>query len=212
MKILLLEDNSNLVQLIKEHLDEKNYKIDVFSDGSEALNAIFDGYDCFILDIHVPGKNGLAILKEIRSYDNKTPAIIISSNIKFELIKKAYSRGCNDYIKKPFYIYELEQKLELLCHCNSKVVLKKNFIFDMKSGELYSDNDKEISLTKKEVLLMHLLSKNFNSYVRLEEIEQYVWEGYLTNSSNIRTLIKRIRKKLPNNCITSCIGKGYKLS
>ncbi len=211
MKVLLLEDNSDLVELIQEYLDKKNYQIDSFSNGEEALNFVFNGYDCFVLDINVPGKNGLSILKEIRSFDTKTPAIIISSDIQFEIIKKAYNTGCNDYIKKPFYIYELEKKLELLCSCISKIKIKGDYIFDMKLEQLYSDSEKEIRLTKKEVLLMKLLSKNITNFVSLLEIEHYVWEGYITNNENIRTLIKRIRKKLPKGAITTCSGRGYKL-
>jgi DNA-binding response OmpR family regulator len=102
MKILLLEDNVSLAEIIKEVFEEKGFTLDWFVDGQEALYSIVDGYDCFILDIHVPRLNGVALLKEIRDRDSKTPAIIISSDIELETIQKAYASGCNDFLKNHF--------------------------------------------------------------------------------------------------------------
>ena len=115
MKILLLEDNKRLSNLIIEALEQKAYKVDWFDDGKKALEAIYNGYDCFILDINVPRMDGLSLLKELRIMDDKTPAIIISANVELETIKDAYVKGCDEYLKKPFYIYELELKLDKLC-------------------------------------------------------------------------------------------------
>jgi len=81
MKILVLEDNERLANLIVEALEQKKYHIDLFSDGKCALEAIDNGYDCFIMDINVPGMDGLSLLKEIRSMDNSTPAINTSKNL-----------------------------------------------------------------------------------------------------------------------------------
>ena len=120
MKILLLEDNKRLSNLIIEALEEKNYKIDWFEDGKVALQSIYNGYDCFILDINVPGIVGLSLLKELRFMDETTPAIIISANVELETIKDAYVKGCDEYIKKPFYIYELETRIDKLCKKVSK--------------------------------------------------------------------------------------------
>ncbi len=212
MRILLLEDNKNLVDLIKESFKDKYYVIDVYSDGQKAIDSIFNGYDCFVLDINVPGIDGLSILKEIRLLDKETPAIIISSNIDLEMIEKAYLLGCNDYLKKPFYIYELEKKLELLCYKNSDIYLVGNYVFDIRLGQLFDENKNNVKLTKKELLLMVLLSKNPNKFICFEEIEQHVWEGRLTNNENIRTLIKRIRVKLPSDAILSRSGLGYSLN
>lgn len=212
MKILLLEDNLNLVELILETFRDKNYKFDVFNDGKKALNAIFDGYDCFVLDINVPGKDGLSLLTEIRRLDTQTPAIIISANIDLEVIKKAYNNGCTDYIKKPFYTYELEKKFDLLCCTKKEIMLKGDFLFNVKLGKLINKNNIEINLTKKELLLMTLLSKQHDRFVSYQEIELNVWEGALTTNENIRTLIKRFRDKLHKDIIISRIGVGYKLN
>lgn len=210
MKILVLEDNKRLSNLIVEALSQKNYRVDLYSDGKKALEVIDNGYDCFILDINVPGVDGLSLLKEIRSMNQDTPAIIISANVDLETIQDAYIKGCDEYLKKPFYMYELETKLEKLCSIEENIVdLKCNFKYDKSKEKLYNANNEDIKLAKKEILLLDLFTKNREKIVSFEQIEQYVWEGNLTTNENIRALIKRLRKKLPVESILSQGGMGY---
>ena len=213
MKVLLLEDNKRLSNLIIEALEEKNYKIDWFEDGKMALESMYNGYDCFILDINVPSVDGLSFLKELRVMNKSTPAIIISANVELETIKDAYIKGCDEYIKKPFYIYELELKLDKLCKKeNSSIKLPMDFIYDMEKEKLFDEKNEEVKLAKKEILLFNLFAKNLEKVITFEQIEQYVWEGDLTTNENIRALIKRLRKKLPNDTIISQGGMGYILN
>lgn len=211
MKILVLEDNKRLSSLILEAFGQKGYHVDLFEDGKEAIEAIDNGYDCFILDINVPGIDGLSLLEEIRSMDSKTPAIIISANIELESIQDAYKKGCDEYLKKPFYMYELETKLERLCSHDKVLKLKEGYVFDTSQEKLFDETYQEVKLAKKELLLLLLFAKNDGKVVSFEQIEQYVWEGELTIHDNIRALIKRIRKKLPKNSIISQGGIGYSL-
>ena len=213
MKILLLEDNKRLSNLIIEALEEKNYKVDWFEDGKIALESIYNGYDCFILDINVPGLDGLTLLKELRDMNKTTPAIIISANVELETIKDAYIKGCDEYIKKPFYIYELELKLDKLCkRKDESLKLPNDFIYDIEKEKLFDEKNEEVKLAKKEILLFNLFAKNLEKVISFEQIEQYVWEGDLTTNENIRALVKRLRKKLPIDTIISQGGMGYILS
>lgn len=213
MKILLLEDNKRLSSLIIEALEEKNYKVDWFEDGKLALEAIYNGYDCFVLDINVPGIDGISLLKELRVMDDKTPAIIISANVELETIKDAYVKGCDEYIKKPFYIYELETRIDKLCKKKSKNIhLTNDYIYDLQKEKLLDEKNDEVKLAKKEILLFNLFAKNMEKIITFEQIEQYVWEGDLTTNENIRALIKRLRKKLPEDTIISQGGMGYILN
>ncbi|QKF68345.1 two-component system response regulator [Arcobacter venerupis] len=213
MKILLLEDNKRLSSLIIEALEEKNYKVDWFDDGKKALESIYNGYDCFIFDINVPGIDGLTLLKELRVMDTKTPAIVISANVELETIKDAYIKGCDEYLKKPFYIYELALKLDKLCKKNDdSLKLPNNYIYKIDKEKLFDEKNEEIKLAKKEILLFNLFSKNLEKIITFEQIEQYVWEGDLTTNENIRALIKRLRKKLPEETIVSQGGIGYVLN
>ncbi|MBP6325011.1 MAG: response regulator transcription factor [Sulfurospirillum sp.] len=212
MKILVLEDNERLANLMVEALEQKKYHVDLFSDGKKALESIDNGYDCFILDINVPGLDGISLLKEIRSMDAHTPAIIISANIDLDTIQDAYHKGCDEYLKKPFYMYELEMKIEKLCKPKMMVLkLADGFTYSMETETLLDGNNEEVKLAKKEILLLNLFAKNLGKNITFERIEQYVWEGELTTTENIRALIKRLRKKLPEETIENQGGVGYRL-
>lgn len=213
MKILVLEDNQRLANLIAEALREKKYHIDVFEDGKAALGAIDNGYDCFILDINVPGLNGLSLLKEIRVMDKTTPAIIISANVELDSIQEAYTKGCDEYLKKPFYMYELEMRIDRLCKPKANILkLAEGFSYCVERERLSNGDGEEVKLAKKEILLLNLFAKNLDKNITFERIEQYVWEGELTNTENIRALVKRLRKKLPDNVIENQGGVGYRLN
>jgi len=212
MKILILEDNERLANLIVEALEQKKYHVDLFKDGKMALEAIDNGYDCFILDINVPGIDGLSLLKEIRVMDAATPAIIISANVELDTIQEAYSKGCDEYLKKPFYMYELEMKIEKLCKPKICVVtLPSGFQYSLEQEKLLDAEGEEVKLAKKEILLLNLFTKNLNKNISFERIEQYVWGGELTTTENIRALVKRLRKKLPEDTIENQGGIGYRL-
>lgn len=212
MKILVLEDNERLANLILEALEQKKYHVTLFNDGKKALASIDNGYDCFILDINVPGLDGISLLKEIRSMDAQTPAIIISANIELDTIQDAYHKGCDEYLKKPFYMYELEMKIEKLCKPKVKTLkLAGGYTYNMENETLLDSNLEEVKLAKKEILLLNLFAKNLGKNITFERIEQYVWEGELTTTENIRALIKRLRKKLPEETIENQGGIGYRL-
>ncbi|MGB5919565.1 response regulator transcription factor [Arcobacter sp.] len=211
MKILVLEDNKRLSSVIKNALKQESYVVDCFYDGDEALDALSNGYSCFILDINVPNLDGISILEYIRIHHLNVPVIIISSNHDLEKVQKAYEVGCNDYLKKPFYIFELIQKVKKLC------ILPKMFLeFDENCKYNFINhrllkNEIECELTKKEILFLELFSKNLHHVTTYEEIEEYVWEGEETTLVNIRSMIKRLRKKLPENSIIIIKGMGYSL-
>ena len=213
MKVLVLEDDEILLKVIKTALENENYKVDCFTNGMEALNSISNGYSCFILDINVPSLSGISVLQNIRDYiGEEVPILIISANHEFEKIKTSYEKGCSDYIKKPFFIFELIEKVKMLCTIkHSSINFSEDCRYDFIEHTLYVDNKKKI-LAKKEILYLELFAKNLNRIVTFEEIETYVWEGESSNINNTRALIKRIRKKLPINSINIVIGYGYALS
>ncbi|NQY20109.1 MAG: response regulator transcription factor [Campylobacteraceae bacterium] len=212
MKILVLEDNERLANLISQALKKESYEVDNFYDGEEALSSLENGYSCFILDINVPGIDGISILEYIRMNHKDTPCMIISSNHDLEYIQKAYEIGCDDYIKKPFYIFELMQKVNKLCANQKKMlILDSEYKYDYQNRVLYHQS-KDIELTKKEILFLELFANNLHHVATYSEIEEYVWEGEITNLTNIRALIKRLRKKIPFESIVIVKGLGYSLN
>lgn len=209
MKILLLEDNKKLNETISKRLKIKGYKVQSFADGAEALERIADGYSCFILDINVPNVDGIKILKKIREYYDDIPVIIISASVELEDIKLSYDFGCNDYLKKPFFIDELEIKIEKLCKIQDEIItFDEDCHFDYKSS-LIVINKNEQRLTKKERLLMNLFLTKKNQVLTYENIESYVWEGSFVSLESIRSLIRRLRKILNNDYIQTVVDTGY---
>jgi len=212
VKVLVLEDNERLLNVIKNALEKENYTVDTFVDGDDALNALENGYNCFILDINVPNIDGISLLELLRMNHKDTPAIIISSNHDFEKIQKSYELGCDDYIKKPFFILELIQKVKKLCVVQKKFLqFDETYKYDFINHILYK-NSEEIELTKKEILFLELFSKNLHHVATYEELSEYVWEGEETNLTNIRAMIKRLRKKIPSDTISIVKGLGYSLN
>lgn len=209
MKILLLEDNKKLNETITKRLKLKNYNVVSFIDGADAYENITEGFSCFILDINVPNVDGINILKKIREYYKIVPVIIISASVELDVIKQSYDFGCNDYLKKPFFIDELEIKIEKLCNIqDSKIYFDENSYFDFKSATVEIDNQ-ETRLTKKEKLLINLFLSKKNQVITYESIENYVWEGSFVSLESIRSLIRRVRKILNKEYIHTVVDTGY---
>jgi len=209
MKILLLEDNKKLNEAISKRLKLKGYNVLSFLDGAEAYEAITDGFSCFVLDINVPNIDGIKILKKIREFYSGLPVIIISASVELDVIKQAYEFGCNDFLKKPFFIDELEIKIERYCNIqNDKIFFDEDCYFDFKSSMIMI-NGEENRLTKKEKLLMNLFLTKQNQVITYEAIENYVWEGSFASLESIRSLLRRVRKILPKEYIQTIIDTGY---
>jgi DNA-binding response OmpR family regulator len=208
MKIFLLEDDYSLNETIKEMLEMNNHKINSFYDGEVAYENIFNNYDLYILDINIPSLNGLEILKSIKNISTKTKVIMISANINIETIKEAYSLGCDDYLKKPFDVEELILKVEKLDKKDTEIFLDENIYFSPITSELYIDSQK-VELTKREKDLLVLLLENRGKTISYENIENFVYQGESKSSDAIRSLLKRLRKKLPKDLIQNSIEEGY---
>lgn len=212
MKILVLEDNTRLCKLVASALTQNGYIVDTFEDGEDALDALTNGYNCFILDVNVPSLDGISVLESIRMCHPDVPVIIISSNYELDKVQSSYERGCDDYIKKPFFMYELIHKVKKLCHTEPKLLdLGDGFLFDYLKHFLTKDGE-EIKLARKEIIFLELLANDLHRVFTYDEIEEYVWEGEPTTLMNIRALVKRIRKKIPEECIKSVKGIGYSLN
>ncbi|MCP4970581.1 MAG: response regulator transcription factor [Arcobacter sp.] len=218
MKIFLLEDDHSLSSLICYGLQERGFFVSSSKDGYKAMTSILNSqFDLYILDINVPGFDGLDVLKEIRKIHDNVPIIIISAQLDIDNISKAYNLGCNDYIKKPFEIEEL--MLHIKYHI--KTILKSNidtdiidlnfgFKFNMKDQNLYKFKH-EITLTQKEKLLLTLFIKNLNKTISFEIIHEYVWDNKEMEAVSMRSMIHKLQKKLKSGMIVNIRGVGYKL-
>ncbi len=218
MKIFLLEDDFSLNKIIKISLQNRGFFVDSFSDGYKAVEVILNSkHDLYILDLNVLGFDGHKVLEFIRKDDLNVPIIMISAEIDIENIKKSYTLGCNDYIKKPFDFEELFLRIQYhLSHIQKDensdflIDLGYDFSFNLLEQTLFKSNF-EIELTSKEKLLLSLLVKNINNTITNEMIHEYVWDSKEMEAVSMRTIVHKLKKKLKNGMILNIRGVGYKL-
>jgi len=213
VKILLLEDDPLIAEQIVAYFTLFEHKVDHYDNGLTLIeNAHPQSYDVMLLDINTPGLNGLEVLKAFRELSIDTPAIFVTAMSDMDHLKQAYGIGCNDYVRKPFDIEELELRIEqlVLQAQTQQVMLSADYTFDMKEEKLYH-KDTEVHLNDKERSLLYLLLKNRGNPVSKERIKTYVWEDQEVCDNTLRTKIKKLRDKLDENFIQSLRGSGYKI-
>jgi DNA-binding response OmpR family regulator len=216
MKILIVEDDLNILSLLKEHLKEEGFIIDVAQNGADGeYLAILNQYDVIILDWMLPEKSGIDVLKTLREKNITTPVIILTAKGDIEDKIKGLKTGADDYLPKPFSLQELQARIEAIYR---RIVLKGQNIISIK--DIVIDTDKKIvkkkssiiDLTAQEYELLMLLVKRKNSYVSKMMIEEYLWNNEKINESNlVPVIIYHLRKKLGKDFIKSIKGLGYKI-
>lgn len=218
MRVLLLEDDYNYKESIKELLLALGYEVDDFLHGDEALEAAFHRpYDLLLLDIRVPGADGYEIAKEVRAYGLNVPIIFITSLTDVEDLSRGYEVGCNDYIRKPFSLKELEYRLKEAIRSyhfhavSERLELGEGFSFEVSTGALYQGN-REVILSEKEGRLVRWLVKNLDTFIDVDTIREYAWEGKEVGDNDIRMVVKNIRAKTSREFIQSQRGRGYKIA
>lgn len=213
MKILLLEDEVMLNESICEYLESDGHQIESFFDGIDALKAIKENsYDLLILDITVPGLDGLSFLEHIHALKIHVPAIYISALVDIEDISKAYDLGCNDYLKKPFHLKELllrVNRVKLLVNTpRVHLRLSKNYSYDQEHSRLLFNQEPQI-LTKRQSQIIDILSRNRGRIVDFEQFQSYVWSEQMVDNATIRAEINRLKKNLKEDFIINVRGMGY---
>lgn len=216
MKILLLEDEYSLRKSVKELLEDCEYLVYDFSNGKEALDAIYaNSYDLLLLDVNVPGMNGFELAQHVQKENIAVPIIFMTSLTEIDNLEQGYERGCCDYVKKPFDLSELRLRVSTALRTSTlnsvqhTLQLKFGYEYDMKNFKLKKENE-EVQLSKTEKMILELFIKNKNQIVTPEIITQYVWQDYV-DPANVRVQINNLRKKVDKDLIVNIRGLGYKL-
>ncbi|MBR3161609.1 MAG: response regulator transcription factor [Bacilli bacterium] len=221
MRILVVEDEKSLAEIVADRLKREKYVVDISLDGEDGLyNALMDVYDLIILDIMLPGVNGIEILKEIKK--NKISAKVIMLTAKAELEDKllGFSEGANDYVAKPFHVDELVARV------NAQLRIDKIKDQNLEFGDLMLDlttfdlvnknNNEKINIINKEFQLLEYFMTNPNQVLSREMIYDKIWGlENETISNNLEAYLSFIRKKLKiinsNVMIKSLRNIGYKM-
>lgn len=213
MKILLLEDDAFINESIQDYFELNGHVVESYLNGVELLENVHGNeFDIFFLDINTPCKNGFEVLEELKKSAPHTPSIFITALSDIENIRHGFALGCNDYVKKPFELEELEIRALSLVSTDSSFVIKINeaYSFDTKHSQLLFNNT-PVELHKNDTLILSLLVKNLGKTVPSEELIEYVWGFKNVASNTLRTQMKKLRTKLEINFISNVRGLGYKI-
>ena len=218
MRILVIEDEKELCDSIKEGLILDGYEVDACYNGLDGEEmATVETYDLILLDLTLPDMDGMEILQSVRSQNALVPILILSARVQTEDKLEGLDRGANDYLTKPFDFSELEARIRSLTR--RKFVQKSIYLsfdgleLDTKSRRLHY-NGEEIFLTKKEMGILEYLLLNQERVVSQEEIIEHVWNNEVNEFSNsirvhISALRKKLREKMGHDPIVNKVGQGY---
>ncbi len=218
MRILIVEDETELREDVAKGLRLKGLSVDTASDGEEAIDKLVAGsYDLTVLDLNLPKKDGFEILQIMADENIATKILILSANGEIESKLRGFNLGASDYLVKPFHFDELEARIRLLLHRefiqkSSNLTVGK-LTFDTMKRVVYMD-DKEIPFTTKELSLLEYFLLNKQRVISQQELVEHVWDENVDVFSNsIRVHMSALRKKLKlalsYDPITTKIGEGY---
>ena len=220
MRLLIVEDEKELCDTVAKTLYHVDYEVDTCYDGSEALDYILaENYDLIVLDLNLPGMDGMELLKELRKKNEETKVLILSARSQIADKVEGLDAGANDYMEKPFHLQELEARIRSLTRrkfVQKDVCLTCGGIkFDTKKREAYA-NGEFVALTRKENGILEYLLLNQGRPVSQEELIEHVWDASADSfSGSIRVHMSSLRKKLKAvlgyDPIVNKIGEGYKV-
>lgn len=221
VRILVVEDEPSLADLVANRLKKERYTVDICLDGEEGLyNALLGIYDLIILDIMLPYVNGLDILKEIKKNDIKSKVIMLTAKSELEDKLLGFNEGANDYVAKPFHIDELIARVNAQLRIekgSSEKIEFGDIILDLKNSSISKkETNEKISIINKEFQLLEYFMNNPNQILSRDMIYDKVW-GIDNDSfsNNLEAYLSFIRKKLKlidsKVSIKSVRNLGYKM-
>ena len=218
MHILIIEDEEQLCRSMAEGLRMDGYETDTCFDGEEGLElCMTENYDLILLDLNLPGIDGLEILRQFRTFNTNTPVLILSARVQIQDKVEGLDLGANDYLTKPFHLDELAARIRSLTlrrFTQSDIVLTCGKLsFDTKA-RIASVDSEALSLTRKETGILEYLMLNQGRPVSQEELIEHVWDSSVNSFSNatrvhISSLRKKLRSALGYDPIRNRIGEGY---
>ena len=218
MHILIVEDERALCDTIVRSLRRLAYSVDFCYNGNKALELIeVERYDLILLDLNLPGADGMTVLRTLRETDHETRVLILSARSEVTDKVDGLDAGANDYLAKPFHLAELEARIRSLTRrqfTQHDVVLScGDLAFDTKARTA-SVAGQVLTLTRKETGILEYLLLNKGCPVSQDELIDHVWDNSVDNFSNsirvhISSLRKKLRAALGYDPIRNRIGEGY---
>jgi two-component system copper resistance phosphate regulon response regulator CusR len=218
MRILLVEDEPRMANVIAKGLREHSYAVDVAQDGDAGLyQTAINNYDVIVLDVLLPQRDGFEVCRELRRRGNATPVLMLTARAAIDDRITGFDAGADDYLTKPFSFRELLARIRALLRRDSQLrpdVLEiADLVVDSASHRVCRAN-RDVPLTAKEYALLEYLARRAGQLVSRSEIAAHVWDDSFDPFSNIiEVYINRLRKKIDSSHSVKLLhtrrGEGY---
>ncbi|HGJ5869268.1 two-component system response regulator PhoP [Arsenophonus nasoniae] len=219
MRILIVEDNALLRHHLTVQLKETGHQVDAAADAKEVDYFLQESNpDIAIVDLGLPGEDGLSMIRRWRQDNIKLPILILTARERWQEKVIALNSGADDYVTKPFHLEEILARIQALMRRNSglasQILQLGDFIIDMSRKE-FTIKDKNIKLTAFEYTILETLMRNNSKVVSKESLMRQLYpDAELRESHTIDVLMGRLRKKImqewPNDVIVTVRGQGYR--
>lgn len=216
MRILVVEDDTNLNRQIKDALTEAGYAVDVAFDGEEGhYLGDTEPYDAVVLDIGLPQMDGLSVLEEWRRAGRTMPVLLLTARDRWSDKVQGIDAGADDYVAKPFHMEEVLARLRALVRRaaghSSNEITAGSVRLDVKAGKVTVDGH-AVKLTSHELRLLSYLMHHKGKVISRTELTEHLYDQDFDRDSNtIEVFVGRLRKKLPEECIQTVRGLGYQI-
>ncbi|ODT79704.1 MAG: DNA-binding response regulator [Pelagibacterium sp. SCN 64-44] len=217
MRILVVEDDTNLNRQLKDALTEAGYAVDVAFDGEEGhFLGDTEPYDAVVLDIGLPQMDGLSVLEEWRRAGRVMPVLLLTARDRWSDKVQGIDAGADDYVAKPFHMEEVLARLRALVrraagHASNEIVAGAVRL-DARSGKVTVDGQ-SVKLTSHELRLLSYLMHHKGKVISRTELTEHLYDQDFDRDSNtIEVFVGRLRKKLPDDCIQTVRGLGYQIA
>ena len=217
MRILVVEDDTNLNRQIKEALTEAGYAVDVAFDGEEGhFLGDTEPYDAIVLDIGLPKMDGLSVLEEWRRAGRTTPVLLLTARDRWSDKVQGIDAGADDYVAKPFHMEEVLARIRALVRraagLASNEIVAGTVRLDARSGKV-TVGGQSVKLTSHELRLLSYLMHHKGKVISRTELTEHLYDQDFDRDSNtIEVFVGRLRKKLPEDCIQTVRGLGYQIA
>ena len=218
MHLLVIEDEYVLCETVARSLRRLSHSVDCCYDGEKVLELIaIEKYDLILLDLNLPGRDGMTVLRTLRRTDRETPVLILSARSEVSDKVEGLDAGANDYLAKPFHLAELEARVRSLTlrqfTQQDVLLICGELTFDTRT-RIASVSGQAMALTRKETGLLEYLLLHQGRPVSQEELMDHVWDNSVNSFSNsirvhISSLRKKLRASLGYDPIRNRIGEGY---
>lgn len=220
MRVLVVEDQKKIASFIRKGLEEEGMVVDVCHNGDDGYDlACTEPYDALVLDIMLPGRDGLSILKNLRKKKNAVPVVMLTARSELDERLEGLNLGADDYLTKPFYIEELAARLRTVMRRSSGESTHLLKVQDLGMDLIQRTvkrGDQDIDLSRREYSLLEFLMRTPGRVLTRTQITEHVWQyGFDPDTNLVDVYIKRLRQKVDadfdEKLIETVRGVGYRI-